>query len=256
MTSGLTGELLRGVLDKVTGFEPTSVAVLLRGSYATGTADADSDLDLTAVTEGEPRTRYRSWFERGDARLLPISVSAKSVEEWLAKRGEAAEWALGFPAVDVAAYLWAADGVRETLGEPPSASRPEEDPCIEDFVAYVVKTRRAARWGDSVGLRLASRGAAFLAPPLLRDLNPRRAVRDHREAVLAALALAVAPKHYAEDFRVAAGLVPAADAEILAATERLARELLAFLRGRMPGVDPQPDVTRYLSDGTWEAYLG
>ena len=46
------------------------------------------------------------------------------------------------------------------------------------------------------------------------------------------------------------------DARVRAAAERLARGLLALIRERAPGVDPQPEVGRYLADGTLERHLG
>ncbi len=62
-------------------------------------------------------------------------------------------------------------------------------------------------------------------------LNPERWVRDRRDALDAALSLPVAPAC------------------------RLPLELLAFLRKRKPDVDPQPDVARYVADGTFERHL-
>jgi hypothetical protein len=40
-----------------------------------------------------------------------------------------------------------------------------------------------------------------------------------------------------------------------AAVARLGSELLAFIRERTPNVDDQPELTRYLADGTLERHL-
>jgi hypothetical protein len=66
----------------------------------------------------------------------------------------------------------------------------------------------------------------------------------------------VAPDHYAEDLTVCLGLAEANDERVGAAAMRMARELLAFLRVRVPNVDSQPGVTEALSDGSFERYLG
>jgi hypothetical protein len=55
---------------------------------------------------------------------------------------------------------------------------------------------------------------------------------------------------------VCLGVVEASDDDMHTACLRLARELLAFLRERAPDVDPQPDIARYLADGTLERHLG
>jgi hypothetical protein len=105
-------------------------------------------------------------------------------------------------------------------------------------------------------VRAFAREAAALAPGLLRPLNSHALVSDRREAVAAALSFEVAPEHYREDLGVALGLVDADAAAAEHAALRLGHELLAFLRERKPDVDPQPDIARYLADGTLERHLG
>jgi phosphoribosyl-AMP cyclohydrolase len=105
-------------------------------------------------------------------------------------------------------------------------------------------------------LRVAARGMGETAPALLRGLNAPQTVRNRIEAVRAALALPVAPDGWADDLAALLGLAPADDARVAAAAERLARGVLALLRERTPGVDPQPELKRYLADGTLERHLG
>jgi hypothetical protein len=81
-------------------------------------------------------------------------------------------------------------------------------------------------------------------------------VHDRREALTAALALRVTPEHYGADLPVVLGLVEAGDPAVIDAALRLGRELLAFLREHHPDVDAQPDIARYLADGTLERHLG
>ena len=72
----------------------------------------------------------------------------------------------------------------------------------------------------------------------------------------AALELEPAPEGWADDLAALLALAPADDARVREAVERLARGVLALLRERAPGVDPQPDIGGYLADGTLERHLG
>lgn len=253
---GIERELLLAIVRRLVELEPDAGAVLVTGSYAKGTAAPDSDLDVRALTAGPPRVPYRTWFEtRPDARPLHVSAGAKSVDEWLAARERPNTWALGFPVHYEAAYLWAADGVRARVGEPPSSRHPPAPPELEDFVEALTKVRRARDAGDPLGARWHAQTAAALAPGLLRRLNPERVVRDRREALDAALGLPVAPPGYAADLAACLGLTATADGEVAAAALRLGRGLLAFLRERDPDVDPQPGAAEALRDGSFEQQL-
>jgi len=245
--TGLDDALLERAVDRLLGFEPEATAVLATGSYAKGTAGAGSDLDLTAITPS-PRDGYRMWFE--DA--LHVSVDAKTADAWLARAAAPARWSLGFPAENTAVYVQADDATRARLGPDPSQRHPAAGPELEDFVDFVLKAKRLAAAGDEVGLRWHAQGAAALAPTLLIPLNEERVVRDRRDALDAALSFAVAPEHYAEDIAICFGVV---GGDSRAAVARLGRELLAFLRERAPGVDDQPEIGRYLADGTLERHL-
>jgi Nucleotidyltransferase domain len=253
---GLEPELLERVVERLVQLEPGAIAILVSGSYAKGAADEQSDLDLVVVREGEPSTPYRMWFEERPGRSpLHVSPSWRSVERCLAERSEPEAWALGFPVHDVTSYVWATDAARATLGDPPDYVHPSANPELEDFVELLGKVRRCAALGDAVGVRTFAREAAALAPGLLRALNSEVLVRDRREAVEAARGLDVVPEHYREDFEAAFGIVAADDAAVERSALRLGRELLAFLRERRPDADPQPDIARYLADGTLEKHL-
>ena len=235
------------VVARIRDLEPSTCAVLVTGSYAKRTADEDSDFDLEAITREEPNAPYRMWFEGP----LHVSVGVTTADGWLEARLRPARWSLGFAACVDARYAWVDDeGVRVVLGEPPSMLQPPGGPELEDFVESAVKALRAARLGDSVALRWFARAAGELAPRLLISLNDERVVHDARDAVRAALDLAAAPANYRDDLAVALGLRPEPDERVREATLRLARELLAFLREHGSDVDPQPDIARYLADGT------
>jgi hypothetical protein len=133
-------------------------------------------------------------------------------------------------------------------------SRPPGDAELEDFVELCAKALRAT---DSITLRVAARGAAEEAPALLRDLNAPERVHSHVSAMRAALGYATAPEGWRDDLAMAWGLTPVPDEDLRAAVERLARGTLALLREKGSRVgDEQPDLTRYLHDGTLERHLG
>jgi hypothetical protein len=252
---GLEQALVERVVERLRALEPNATAVLVTGSYAKGTADPASDLDLTAITPS-PRVEYRTWFEeRGPGTPLHVSAGATTAETWDAKARTPARWSLGFPAINTAAYLWTETETRARLGEDPSLRHPVARPELEDFLEFVLKAKRAGRSGDELGLRWFAQGAGSLAPSLLIPLNELRLVHDRRDALDAALGLSAAPVSYAADLAVCLGLTSASGAEVRAAVDRLAGELLAFLRERAPDVDDQPEVARYLADGTLERHL-
>ena len=253
---GLEPEVLVAVVARLLDLEPASGAVIVTGSYAMGTADERSDLDVRAVTTEPPRVRYRTWFaERGNGRPLHVSAGAQSVDDWLAARARPNEWALGFPVQFEAVYLWATDGVRAAVGETPSHRHPPACAELEDFVEALVKVRRAAAAGDGIGARWHAQTTGSLAPRLLLGLNDERLVRDRRQALEAALSLAVAPDGWAADLSVCLGLTAATDDQVATAALRLGRSLLAFVRERDPAVDPQPGVADALRDGSFERQL-
>jgi hypothetical protein len=257
VVAGLDPALVERVIARVRDLEPATVAVLVTGSYAKGTADERSDLDLSVATDGDPVAPYRMWFEeRPGASPLHVSPSVASLETRLARREEPQRWALGFPGRFEMQYVWATEEARAALGEDPSTVHPPADPELEDFVEYLAKLRRASDDGDGVLVRLHARLAAEVSPGLLRPLNEVVVVRDRPEALAAAFSTAVAPEHYRTDLTIALGLADATDDEVVEAGLRLGGELLAFLRERKPDADPQPDIAGYLADGTLERHLG
>jgi len=255
---GLELELVERIVRRLRELEPTAVAIVVTGSYARGEADADSDLDVRVVTRRRPSSDYRMWFEpRHDAKPLHVSPEIQSLDDFMVERDEPAKWrwALGFPVLEEMRYVWGEDEARRLIGDPPSIVRPPAPPELEDFVEFVTKVRKAWARSDGVGVRLYAPYAALLAPGLLRPLNDEGVVRDRRDALDKALSQRIAPPHYREDLAVSLGVVQAKDEDVAQATLRLGLELLAFLRERRPDVDPQPDIARYLADGTLERHL-
>ena len=254
--AGIDSALLARVADRLAGLEPDTVALLATGSYAKGTATADSDLDLHALTSAAPRERYRRWFEaRPDGPPLHVSAGAKTVDDWLAASAEPARWSLGFAARNDAVYLWAEPNVRERLGESPTNVHPPGAAELEDVVEALAKVGRAAAAGDDLGARWHAQAAALAAPRLLLGVNPERVVGDRRDALDAALSLPVAPAGWRADLATCLGLTETDDDGVTAAAARLGLGLLAFLREHDPDVDEQPGVADALRSGALERAL-
>ena len=164
---GLEPELLERVVARLRELEPSTVAVLVTGSYARGTADEDSDLDVNVLTDGKPSSDYRMWFEeRPGQKQLHVSPSVRSLTQSLAERDEPQDWALGFPVLNDVRYVWATDEARTLLGDPPSSVHPPAPPELEDFVEFLTKVRRASSRSHGAGIRAFAREAAVLAPGL------------------------------------------------------------------------------------------
>jgi hypothetical protein len=230
------------------------------GSYAIGRASPLSDLDLTVLTGAPPRLdSYRTWFEpRDDGQPLHVSVGTKALADWIARAGEPVEsdgWSLGFPTEEAARFLWATEGARAALGDPPTVRRPGAGPEVEDFVEAATKVARARARGDWLGARWHAADLGRRAPGLLRPLNPERRVVDRRDALEAALSLPNAPPGYRADLLIALGLEPADDGAVVEAALRLARGALALLRQHAPDAEPQPGIAEALRSGALERRL-
>lgn len=257
--SDLEPDLTRRVIGSCRAREPSAAGILVHGSFATGRASRESDLDLALFIEGEPSEHYRTWFEARDG-LPPLHVSARcdlNIEVWAEERSEPEDWALGLPVALPHVWLWLSDRrLAEVLGDHPVLSKPGTPPEIEDMVDAAVKMRRHAFGGDELGARLEAQAAARFAAPTVCALNDPEPVTDPRSALAAVLALPVAPAGWKADFPVAMGLTAAAFDEIVEATIRLVTGTLRLARERNPGVDRQPEIERYLVDGTFERLLG
>jgi phosphoribosyl-AMP cyclohydrolase len=244
------------VVVRILSLEPKTNAILVTGSYAQGTADRYSDLDAMALTSAKPSGGHYTWFEPTLRGPFHISVGAREIGEWIARGTAPAAWSLGFPTREAAQYLYQADSLAQSrLGNSPVVLRPSSPPELEDFIEYIMKLRRAASGGYEVYVRWHARHAAELAPRLLIPLNPERRVRDPQDALNAALDLPICPEGYREDMLVSLGLESKDTGEIERRTFNLAINLLAFLRQHKPNIDSQPELTRYLLDGTLERYI-
>lgn len=256
--SDLEGDLVERIISSCRMREPRMEAILVHGSYATGRARPDSDLDLGLFIAGEPSEHYRTWFEtRQHHQLLHISARCDlNIDVWEQEGEEPEDWALGLPVELAHAWLWVGDGrLVDLLGERPVLAKPGSPPEIEDLIDAVIKMRRHAAAGDELGARLEAQAAARYAAPTVAALNALEPVTDPRSALDAIAALPVAPPQWASDLVVATGLVARTIDEVVEVTNNLALGVLRLVRELNPHADPQPEIARYLTDGTLERML-
>lgn len=250
--SDLGDELLGRVIASCRDREPTVVGILAHGSYATGRAHPDSDLDLDLFISGEPTAHYRTWFE--DRPGSPLHVSARcdlSIEVWQDEMEEPEDWALGLPLELPHVWLWVSDeSLVAAIGEKPVLQKPGSSPEIEDMIDALRKMRRHHRSADQLGVRLEAQAAARFAAPTVAALNPAPAVTTPRAALECLLALSIVPPHWPEDMVAALGLSGAAVEQVASQAERLVTGTLQLAREVNPSVDEQPDIQQYLRDGT------
>lgn len=256
--AGVDDDLVELVVRGLVTSERDTLALLVTGSYAKGSATPDSDLDLVLLTATTPTVGYRtSFLDRRGYPPLHVSAFATTLDAWLERGRQPERWALGFPARFDAHYVWSTSDACDRLGDDPSQiDHPPAPPELEDLVEAFQKMRRASRTDDWLGARWHARDAAELMPRLLVPLNAERRVRDRREALEAALDLTVAPDGWRDDLPVALGLTDATDITVVRVTLRLGLGLLAFLREHAPDIDPQPGIGAALADGTLERVLG
>lgn len=254
----LPAELRERVISACREREPDAIGVLAHGSYALGTARPDSDLDLDIIIAGSPTVHYRTWFERRE-NAMPLHISARSdltLEVWRQSAREPASWAMGLPVELTYAWLWSADDrVKAEIGARPVVRKPGTKPEVEDMVEALLKLRRAAEVSDDIGVRLAAQDAARFAAPCVAVMNKPAPVRDPRGALDSLGALPIAPEGWQDDLVRCLGLVPVPTRQVIEAAERMVRGTLRLLRKRAPHADPQPEIARYLMDGTFERLI-
>jgi predicted nucleotidyltransferase len=256
--SDLEPGLIEVVISSCRAREPRVAGILVHGSYATGLARPESDLDLGLFIEGKASEHYRTWFEDREERE-PLHVSARcdlNLQVWEAEREEPEGWALGLPVELDHVWLWCGDPkLTDALGDSPVLRKVGTLPEIEDMVDSTLKMRRHLRDGDELGVRLAAQTAARYAAPTVCALNEPEPVADPRSALAAVLALEITPPEWRADFPIAVGLTGAPVRDVVAATNRLVSGTLRLARERKPSVDRQPEIERYLCDGTLERLL-
>ena len=211
--------------------QPHACAILCHGSFARGTAEPDSDLDLDVLMADAATWSYRSAFETlADGRVLHATIQTTTLADWLDDAdGESDAWALYLPAVEVARLLWAMPAAAHALTGRVTRVR-RGAPQLQDLLEAFAKVRNAMRRGDALGVALAAQGVALRVPALLALVHPVAPVHTPREALATALALPGGPG-YRDDLVCCLGLAegPADAVARAAAAQRLAQLTITML---------------------------
>jgi phosphoribosyl-AMP cyclohydrolase len=247
---------LRSWVERLRREEPRALAILTHGSYARGAAEPHSDLDLDVLLDAEPTVGYRSAFEElPDGRLLHATIANWSLAAWLdqfASPAESEAWAFFLPARQVARLLWATPEAAAQL-EGRVTLTLSASPQLQDLLESAAKVRNALARGDELGVRLAAQGVASRSPAVLAILGEPLIVDTMRDALQAALELAVAPPGYRDDMLICLGMSGRASTaqEVHDAALRLASGAVAALQTR-PGLAAgrfEPGLPEALADG-------
>lgn len=217
--------------------EPSAIAVLCHGSYARGTPEPHSDLDMDVLTDGDPSSGYRSAFETlPDGRLLHVTIAGYALHEWLEQfepDAESEDWAFFLPARQSARLLWSTPEAARLLAGRVTLEL-AASPQLQDLLESAAKVRNARARGDELGVRQAAQDTALRAPALLALLGDVPVAESRRAALDIALDIPGAPSGYRDDMLTCLGLSGRASTaeDVHAAALRLTRGVLDALRAR------------------------
>jgi phosphoribosyl-AMP cyclohydrolase len=243
-------------IERLRQDEPDAVAIVCCGSYARGTAEAHSDLDLEVLVQGTRQAEYRSAFEElPDGRLLHVTIAVRSLADWLAQFAmpkESKAWAFFLPAREGAQVLWATPEASQLL-EGRITLTLHAAPQLQDLLECAAKARNARARGDDLGVRLAAQGVALGCPAVLGLVSPSTTVYSARSALDAALDVVVAPPSYRDDMLTCLGMSGSATSaqDVHDASLRLSLGCLALLQVYADVVADrlEPGLPEALADG-------
>ena len=251
-----TEQLLTRWAERLREAEPRAVAILCHGSYARGAAEAHSDLDIDVLVGNQISGGYRSAFEDlPDGRLLHVTISTESLEDWLAQfepTAEAEEWSFYLAARQDARVLWATPEAAAKLADRTSLEL-EASPQLQDLLESAAKVRNALVRDDELGIRLGAQDLALRCPAVLGLLNAPVRVGTRREALAAALDMPDAPNRYRDDLLTCLGMSGRATTarEVHDAALRLTIGILTMLGEHPERVrgSLEPGLPEALADG-------
>lgn len=113
--------------------EPSTLAVLLFGSRASGNEGPYSDVDLRVITGREPERRDRIYFEEYDRQLIHFSIGNRSISELMHLCQDPERWAWMKPAYTSAKVLWDSTGIVDVLNRIIEANASKRYPYVEDL---------------------------------------------------------------------------------------------------------------------------
>ncbi|HEY7126620.1 MAG TPA: nucleotidyltransferase domain-containing protein [Ktedonobacterales bacterium] len=247
------------LIERIRADEPDTLAIVLHGSYARGTAGRYSDVDLDVILDSQPKIGYMTLLlEQERGRLLHVTIGFRLWTAWQVKKQAPAKWSFSLPVREPIRILWS---VPELTRQQLEATyiQPAGTEETEDFLEFASKVKNAYLTGDELCLRLAAHNLAELCPSLLGPMNQVEPVSTQCEALKTMLSFSVAPSHYREDMLICLGLSGSATtiADVYKSALRLARGTLALVQANPLAITPEtsPYIAQYLEDGSLLQYL-
>lgn len=251
--------LLTQLVQRIKTEEPSTLAIILHGSYARGAAGPYSDVDLDVMLGNQPRVRYMTLLlEQEQSRLLHVSIGFRLWTRWQEKQQAPAQWSFSLPVRQPIRVLWAAPELTQQQLEA-SYMQPAASEETEDFLECAGKVKNAYVAGDELSLRLAAHHLAELCPSLLGPMNTAAPVSTQSEALKTILNFSVAPPYYREDMLICLGFAGHATTmtDVYQCALRLARGTLAKVRANPVaiGAGTAPYIAQYIENGSLLRYL-
>src|SRR5690242_16835427 len=142
------------LVQRIHSDEPDTLAIVLHGSQARGTAGPYSDVDLDVLCSSQPKVGYMSLLlEQAPGKLLHVTIGFRLWTAWQIKKQAPAKWSFSLPVREPIRVLWLAPELTQQQLEA-TYTQPAGTEAMEDFLEFASKVKNAYLTGDDLCLRL------------------------------------------------------------------------------------------------------
>lgn len=255
-------------VEKLRSEEPTALAILLIGRWASGNNGPYSDVDIRVITEDKPKIRNRSYIEENGQHLVRFSVVRRSLSKAMNRARDAARWPKMRRTYATIKMLWGSEEViallrqeieaNAPLGRPYIGGLPKEFDCL---IANAAKVKNAHVAGDYAHAAFFARAVAHYSWKILHccsSFHPT-AVERPQDAIFFkdTLTLNVPIPGYRAHIERCLGLRPVVRNidEILQSSVELALSVVEWLKTILPELNVPISIKEELQSGKVERYL-
>lgn len=228
-------EIKKEILGQIEDVE----LIFVYGSYALGSMQRYSDIDLMVLTRTKPKKERIFRFVEHEGRKVLLTIHFQRFSHALEEVKKPDKWIWVYMSYVHAKVLF--DGnqnmekIKGELEKHKVSSKdffkfvPEEASYL---LEYVGKLKNAYLERDELNIFFAARMIAEICYNILRPFNPVWKYTSERETYASFIKLENKPRHYVEDFKMCYGLTMKERPihAIYRSAMRLARETTSFLR--------------------------